>query len=118
MKHSNEQKEFLLSCILRDEAKEAEYGAKASKLRKRYVLKYSEFQAKDKLELIDTDGKIKYGIIELIRFDTSPFGFTYTIRPTDKTFSKETKRKAFYHYYTNEFRGFNEIKSIKKISQL
>lgn len=79
----------LLDNIIKAEAKEAEWGLKAKKLRDQYVVVNCSFKTSD--YLIDNENFL-YSINDII-FHTSPYGFKYYVTCLKKDFS--LKRDSF-----------------------
>lgn len=103
-----ETRQEILNHIIGFEAKEAQWGAKASQARKTYC-KYSEHQIGDNVILSLNDGETRYGIINHLKYSTH-WGFRYQIRPTNKN-GGHTHRKDFYNYSE---KGDNlDVKEIK-----
>lgn len=91
----NQVKEIKLKNILLLEAKEAEFGAKASRARKEYAEKYSPFKKGDKVIVLTRNGQkfSCYGIVNNVSYSTHDF-FCYRITPTKKDFAPHGVRMA------------------------
>lgn len=96
------------------EAKESEWGAKASRAKNEYARKYSEFKRGDKLILTLFDNTERFGIVNHVSFDTHQ-GFRYQIHPKSKNWDDKVRRKAFYYFSTWHGDRFNtEVIKIRK----
>lgn len=96
----------LLKKLVHCEAKEAEWGSKASKIRKEICEKYADFHKDDLVIVVyKKDGRQKRGIISQVNYrprsSSAINGFTYVIFSVRKG---ETKSDNFrlVHYYDGD----------------
>lgn len=105
----------LLKELVACEAKEAEWGSKASKIRKQICDLFAEFRKGNKVIVTHAQGRRSRGIVAAIYYNPTNYsavdGFAYTIHAVHDDWVKSTPfRKVIYYPRADSIELYREEK--------